>query len=319
MEWKRTLTGMPVAVQLLEDNRKFDLDLEQNPEAGENFIHLAQLAAWKGFARLGLPYSMWQSLGEDAVQESLCLLLQTRHKSDYTPRLAYYTARQCSVRWFCRHALGLLERNLKEFQSGIARRAPVSFSLDDLEWEPRLHGEGLHLHPDEVEREQERAATREAQVTQFYDIVHDLVVNHIRPHMAHRVAANDAELFEMTLQGQNAVVIAEVMGCRWTAAKSRRTLARARLLRLLETHGLETVAGWYTDVARGERTLPNARAQIAFVDAQVQARATAYHQTHGVTPQAHKYKIWKRAARFQWEKQDRRARQARQLSAMAAE
>lgn len=302
MDWTYSVTGKLLSIQILRENDPTSLDFRTNPEAGENILALAQLVAWKSFAWLGETEERWQAWGEEATGEA-ALILTERVKYDYTPRLAYHFARQCCIRWVQRVVHGKLPRTEQELRDGRYTYAPPGFSLDGLEWEPLLAGEGAderYCTPEQILLAQEVRDERDICVERFHDVVYDLVVNRIQPPNKYAVALNDAGVLQMKLQGYTPGAMAPWLGCTPRDARRRLQRARQRLMVLLDGYGVGEVAGWYAGIATGEQVLPDGRTRAAFVRCYLAEREATYRQTRTTTPSAVQRKRWKRAAHEQW-------------------
>lgn len=177
MEWKQSVIGVPLCVQLLWDNDTRALNLKENAEAGTNILGLAQLAAWKAFVWLELPEDTWLALGEDAVQASIVALLQEKTMAQ-APRLAYFRMRRFCTGWARRYALGQSRPN------GVGQpylQVPPMLSLDGLDWEPCLQtveADQWRLNPEQMLTKDE-GSDRQWFVQHFFDIVHHLVLEYI--------------------------------------------------------------------------------------------------------------------------------------------
>lgn len=308
MDWNRTIHGELQCLQILRDNAHDALDVAHNPEAGANILALAQLVAFKAFARVGANEDQWAAYGEDAIQDAACTLLE-QAKYHYQPRLAYHFARKVSVRRAQRLVTRKLPATHKERRAGHHTYAPESVSLEGVVQDARQIGYPIVLStpsPEAVLEGQADAAERDRCIDRFAEVVHHLVVTHIQPSHRYESALKDATIFHLTLQGNGYAGIARHFGCGQEEAWRKVKRARTRLRDFLAAQGVEAVAGWYSGVASGARVLPPVQGQADFVASFTRRREATYHETHTTTPSLVQRKRWKRDAYLAWAQRDHR-------------
>jgi hypothetical protein len=308
MDWNRTIHGELQCLQILRDNDRGALDVAHNPEAGANILALAQLVAFKAFARVGASAEQWAAHGEDAIQDAACTLLE-QAKYHYQPRLAYHFARKVSVRRAQRLVTRKLPATHKERRAGHHTYAPASVSLEGVVRDARQSGYPVVLSapsPEQVLLGAAEAAERDQCIDCFAEVVHHLVLTHIQPSHRYESALKDATIFHLTLQGNGYLGIARHFGCGAEEAWRKVKRARTRLGAFLVAQGVEVVAGWYSGVASGARVLPPVRGQADFVAAFTRRREATYRETHTTSPSAVQRKRWKRDAYLAWAQMDHR-------------
>ena len=173
MAWTQTVAGMRLSVQLLQDNDPTALDTHTTPEAHDNILALARLAAHKAFVALNVPLVQRRYAWEDAVQEAALYL------TDYAghgPRPAYTIARKRVMSWVIRQLWQGRLRSAKEKQAGRPAPIPYCFSLDAMEGEAWIPDTSEYSRtPEAALLAQEEVETREACIERFYDIAYDVV------------------------------------------------------------------------------------------------------------------------------------------------
>ena len=304
MAWRRTVAGVPLCVQLLEDNDPATLDTHACADACDNILALAELAAHKAFVLLNVPHPQRSRSREDAIQEAALIITQY---ADHGPRPAYTLAKKRVISWIIRQLWQGRLRSAKEKQAGRRAPIPVVFSLDTTEGEAWLPDTSDYAQtPEATLVAQEEVDTREACIERFYNIAYDIVAYRIGlKRCRHHAASNDTAVFQLTLRGYNYTGVAAGLGCTENLAIQRVTYARRRLAAFIEEHGVDVVAAWYTG-GGGQAGLTDVRAQRAFVAEYVVAQEVRYRQLHHAAPKRRLREDWKTAARAQWVQQIRR-------------
>ena len=297
MAWKRTVAGVPLCVQLLEDNDPATLDTCVCPEACDNILALAELAAHKAFVLLNVPHPQRSRSREDAIQEAALIITQY---SDHGPRPAYTLAKKRVISWIIRQLWQGRLRTQKEKEQGRRAPIPLVFSLDATEGEAWLPDTSEYAQTPELALvTKEEADTRDACIERFYDIAYDIVAYRIGlKRCRHHAASNDTAVFQLTLRGYNYTGVAAGLGCTENLAIQRVTYARRRLAAFIEQHGVDVVAAWYAD--GGQAGLTDVRAQRAFVAEYVAAQEVRYEQLYHASPKRRLREDWKTHARAQW-------------------
>lgn len=309
MAWKKSITGIALCIQLLEQDSAFDLDTRHNPEAGENILALAQLAVHKVFCRLGVWQERREYHREDALQEAALAITTYAHRG---PRPAYVLAKKRTLSWVVQYVWQGRHRTAQEKIEGTPVLPPPPLHLDALEWEPLLKGEvDYALTPEEELINREEPQVREACIERFYDVAYDVVANRMGlTRRRHYTAENDAEVFQLTLRGYNLTGVANALGCSTDMASQRVNYARRRLAAFVEARGVEAIAGWYEGVAGSGHERPvvtDVRAQQAFVAEYVAEREVRL----GAEPARRQREEWKSRARAKWVKLEREAQRER--------
>jgi hypothetical protein len=294
MAWTLSITGIPVCIQLLNDDNPEALDVQHNAEAGENILALAELAAHKVFVRLGLHDELRAFHREDATQEATITITEYAGKG---PRVAYTLGKKRALSWVVRHVWQGQHPTPKDKREGKCPIPPTPFRLDALDWEPLLKGDaGYTRSPEAVLVAREEIATRERCIERFYDVAYDLVASRMGlSRRRHYTAKNDAEVFQLTLRGYNLTGVAAELDCTPDMASQRVTFARRRLAAFVEARGVQEIAAWYRDVA-----LTDVRAQQVFVADYV----TQQQARLGTTPVRRQKEEWKSRARTKWLKME---------------
>lgn len=305
MAWNKTVAGMRRAVQLLEDDDPASLNLQTTPEAYDNILALAGLAAHKAFVALNVPVVQRRYGGEDAVQEAALLISEY---AGYGPRPAYTIGKKRVISWIIRQLWQGRLRSAKEKQEGRPAPIPYCFSLDAMEGEAWIPDTSEYSQtPEAALVAQEETDTREACIEQFYDIAYDLVAYRLGLKRCRHVAAsNDTAVFQLTLRGYNYTGVAAGLGCSENLAIQRVTYARRRLAGFIAEHGVEVIAAWYK-VAEGGvgRRVPDVRAGQAFVAEYVAAQENRYREQYGSAPKRRLRDDWRSAARVLWAQKTR--------------
>lgn len=300
MAWNETVAGMRLAVQLLEANDLTALNHRTTPEAHDNILALARLAAHKAFVELNVPLVQRRYGREDAVQEATLFITEY---AAHGPRPAYTIAKKRVISWIIRQLWQGRLRSAKEKQAGRGAPIPYCFSLDGAEgeaWIPDTSESEYSRTPEAALLAQEESDTREACIEQFYDIAYDLVAYRLGLKRCRHVAAsNDTAVFQLTLRGYNYTGVAAGLGCTENLAIQRVTYARRRLAAFIAEHGLEVIAAWYRE-AMGGVGLPNVRAGQVFVAEYVAAQEKRYREQYGSAPKRRLREDWRSAARMLW-------------------
>jgi len=307
MAWKRTVAGILLSVQLLEDNDPTALDTRTNPEASDHILALAELAAHKAFVALNVPMVQRRGSREDAVQEAALYLTEY---AGHGPRPAYTLAKKRVMSWVIRQLWQGRLRSMKEKAAGQRAPIPVCFSLDEVEgeaWLPDTSESEYSRTPEAALVAKEEVDTREACIEQFYDIAYDLVAYRMGlKRSRHHAALNDTAVFGLTLRGYNYTGVAAGLGCTENLAIQRVTYARRRLATFIEAHGVEVIARWYIEAVE-QSGLMDVRAGQAFIADYVATQEAGYRERHPTapTPKRRLREDWKSAARVQWARRTR--------------
>lgn len=297
MEWKRSMTGLPLCVQLLRDNDTMALNLKENSEAGVNILALAQLLTYKVMVRTGMLARQREVWEEDMQQESaLELTRQATH--GYPPRLAYYFARKSMVKWVQRRVWGILEPTATEKREGFQTVVPETRRWTEREHDrtPLLATERAHTPETLLLERDAEVDPRAVCIEQFFAIVYDLVLNRSARSCKYELAWYDAEVLALKLQGYSVSAIAVLLEVEPTVVYQR--LHRAR--RRLQQYPVAEVTEWYQDVVAGRRRLPNPRTQAAVVAQYVAERERDYAQRRTTTPSQVQRTKWLSLARKYW-------------------
>lgn len=298
MAWQQTIAGVPLHVQLLDENDPGTLNTRTCAEASDNILALAELAAHRAFVRLNVPnLRRWQAW-EDATQEAALFITQYAVSG---PRRAYTFAKKRVMTWIITQLWQEPMRSAKERQTGCAAPTPQFFSLEAVEgevWIPDSSPYGQT--PEQALLAQEEGDTRAECIEQFFDIAYDLVAYRMGiKARRHHAASNDAAVFQLTLRGYNYTGVAAGLGCTENLAIQRVTYARRRLAAFLAEYGAEVVAAWYA-TARAQQRLIDVRQQQAFVAMYVGAQEKRYQQHYQSAPKRRLRADWHMEARRQW-------------------
>jgi hypothetical protein len=290
MKWRRSVTGEPLFLQMFDDPAPLDLG---DSQIVERLYELAEFVAYKAFCLMGVDERDRRRHREDAIQEAIVVLCQYAHLG---ARCAYGIARRRLIHWLITYVYGGQPRKHNQ----PVYLPPRAVSLDAFEREP-LHivQRAGNLTPEEVLLERETLDEREASVQAMYSIVHDLIVNCIRPQRRLYATAHlDATVFQYTLRGDGWKTMVVEMGWVGGTARQRIRFARARLAQHLEQNGVENVAARYAGSAA--RTIGDAAAELAYIKTMVKQRLAAHCQRTGRFPHQRTVQKWAAQARREW-------------------
>jgi hypothetical protein len=138
----------------------------------------------------------------------------------------------------------------------------------------------------------EEEASRECCIEAMYEVIYDLVANHMGLSRRHRYTAQkDAEIFQYILRGYGAAAITHELEIAERTANQRVQFARNRLEQVMTKQGLETVAGRYSNVASRHLSHRKARRLVA---EEVQRRSEVHLQQYGKPPAKRTVHTWKK-------------------------
>jgi len=165
MAWKMSITGIPLCLQILDDNNLYDIDVKHNPEADENILALAELAVHKAFVCVQLFHESRDQHREDALQEAALAITEYAGKG---PCTAYSLAKKRTISWVVRQLWQGRHQTPKDKREGKRAIPPTPFSLDAQDWEMGRGGDVSYTRsPEEVMVVSEEIVARERCIERF--------------------------------------------------------------------------------------------------------------------------------------------------------
>ncbi len=290
-----------LAIRLLNDNDPNAIHPD-NPEAADNIMALASLAAYKAFCEVGVWYESRQRHYEDAVQEAAVSLVMYTERG---VRRAYSLAKKRNINWIIRFVWQGKPRTSKERANGTQTLLPIGPSLDAYDWD-WLANE--HPTPFDSLLGTDSMDEREACIEALYDIVVDIVSKQMGlTRRQYYTAQKDAKVLVCALRSKNTQALMHEFDCSMSEASAKLRKARKRLSAFLEEKGEEAIAQMY----QGSKTWCDARAREAFVTNYVAERQAThlssevgYQMKREKSPSHSIIKEWTWKARALWEEEE---------------